>query len=663
MRTLLVANRGEIAVRVIDAARELGLRTVAVYAEPDRHGAHVHLADVAVPLGGSTAAETYLDQAKLLDAALAQGADAVHPGYGFLSEDAGFARAVQAAGLTWVGPRPDAIAVMGDKLAAKRLAEQAGIPTLPSQELHGDDPTGWSAQAETVGYPLLIKAAAGGGGRGMRLVSSPDELAEAVRSARREAEASFGHPTVFAERWLAAPRHIEVQVVADQHGNTLHLGERECSIQRRHQKLIEECPSLAVDDVLREALGAAALTLARAIDYDNVGTVEFLFDPASGQFWFLEMNTRIQVEHRVTEEVVGCDLVWWQIQCARGEPLDWIQDDVELSDTHAIEVRLYAEDPAQDWSPATGTVHRFWWDDFHDDYVVVDSGISSGHHGPVQVEVTPHFDPLLAKLTARGPSRDAAVGRLVRCLTELELHGVTTNRDYLLAVLQHPDFLEGNTTTLFVADHPGLLDAGPDPDTVALHLLASCLADAEAARQAQPWPFAPSGWRNVGQSRQSRDFEHRGQRHEVTYRIDDDRFEADVGGVTMAGRVVARDRHELLLEADGATRCYWVRTHGNTTYVNSSLGQTDLLAQDRFAPPDAMALDGGPVAPVPGRVVAVEVAAGDAVQPGQTLVVLESMKVEHHVRAPVGGTVLQVLVTVGDTVDAQQLLIRLEDPR
>ncbi len=376
------------------------------------------------------------------------------------------------------------------------------------------------------------------------------------------------------------------------------------------------------------------------------------------------MNTRIQVEHRVTEEVVGCDLVWWQIQCARGEPLDWIQDDVDLSDTHAIEVRLYAEDPAQDWLPATGTVHRFWWDDFHDDYVMVDSGISSGHHGPVQVEVTPHFDPLLAKLTARGPSRDAAVGRLVRCLTELELHGVTTNRDYLLAVLQHPDFLEGNTTTLFVADHPGLLDAGPDPDTVALHLLATCLADAEARR---PGPALAVRRRRAGATwagpTRARAFEHRGQTHEVTYRIDGDRFEAEVGGVAMAGRVVARDRHELLVEADGAARCYWVRTHGDVTYVNSSLGQTELVAQDRFAPPDVLALDGGPVAPVPGRVVAIEVAPGDAVAPSQTLVVLESMKVEHHVRAPVGGTVLQVLVAVGDTVDAQQLLIRLEDPR
>ena len=669
IHTLLVANRGEIAVRVIDAAHELGLRTVAVYAEPDRTAPHVHRADVAVPLVGSTAAETYLDQAQLLDAALAQGADAVHPGYGFLSEHAGFAAAVVEAGLTWIGPHPEAIATMGDKLAAKRIAAQVGVPTLPSAELVGGAGFEWRAQAAAVGYPLLVKASAGGGGRGMRLVADEGELEDAVRASRREALASFGNGTVFAERWLPAPRHIEVQIVADQHGHTIHLGERECSIQRRHQKLLEEAPSTAVDDTLREQLGAAAIELAQAIRYDNVGTVEFLLDAERREFYFLEMNTRIQVEHRVTEEVTGGDLVWWQIQCARGEPLEWTQDDLDI-DSHAIEVRLYAEDPALDWMPSTGRVTHFSASDEMAEYILVDSGISLLDDGPVDFEVTTHFDPLLAKLTARGYDRPTTIGRLVRYLTELELHGITTNRDYLLAVLQHPDFVEGRTTTLFVADHPTLLEAGPDPETVAQHALAAGLA-ADAGRQSeQPWAFSPIGWRNVGEAHRRTTFRHRDRTFVLTHATTTDgRVEASVDGLRLSGRIIDRvvdhrpDRTQdhVLLELDGATRCFWVNHVEDTWYVNSTLGQTDLVELPRFAERDTATLAGGPTAPVPGRVVAVEVAPGDRVAAGQVLVVLEAMKVEHQVRAAGAASVVDVLVAPGDTVEAHQLLIRLED--
>ncbi|MGZ4682933.1 MAG: acetyl/propionyl/methylcrotonyl-CoA carboxylase subunit alpha [Acidimicrobiales bacterium] len=670
IHTLLVANRGEIAVRIIEAAHELGLRTVAVYAEPDRTAPHVHRADVAVPLTGSTATETYLDQTQLLEAALAQGADAVHPGYGFLSEHAGFAAAVVEAGLTWVGPHPEAIRTMGDKLAAKRIAAQVGVPTLPSAELAGDAEFEWRAQASMVGYPLLVKAAAGGGGRGMRLVADEGELEDAVRSARREALASFGDGTVFAERWLPAPRHIEVQIVADQHGHVIHLGERECSIQRRHQKLVEEAPSTVVDDVLREQLGAAAVELAEAIRYDNVGTVEFLLDAERREFYFLEMNTRIQVEHRVTEEVTGGDLVWWQIQSARGEPLEWTQDDLEI-DRHAIEVRLYAEDPARDWLPSTGRITHFSASGSDDDvYVVVDSSIGLLDDGPVDFEVTTHFDPLLAKFTARGYDRPTAIGRLVRYLTGLELHGVTTNRDYLLAVLQHPDFVEGRTTTLFVADHPALLEAGPDPETIAQHALAAGLAADAAATIGHPWAFAPIGWRNVGVAPRRTRFRHRDQTFEVTRTVSSEgRIEATVEGLPLSGQLIERvvddrtDRRQdhVLLEIDGTTRCYWVSHVGDTWYVNSTSGQTDLVELPRFAEPTAAALAGGPTAPVPGRVVSVEVSPGATVGPGQVLVVLEAMKVEHHVRSLVTATVVDVLVAPGDTVEAHQLLIRLED--
>jgi propionyl-CoA carboxylase alpha chain len=662
IRTLLVANRGEIAVRVIDAAHELGIHTVAVYAESDRSAAHVLRADVAVSLDGTTAAETYLDQAKLLDAALATGADAVHPGYGFLSEHAGFAQAVVDAGLIWVGPHPEAIRTMGDKVAAKEIAAAAGVPTLASAALDGDGEPDWQEAAGRVGYPLLVKAAAGGGGRGMRLVADASELAEAVHSGRREAEASFGDATVFAERWLAAPHHVEIQIVGDQQGNVVQLGERECSIQRRHQKLIEEAPSPAVDAALRDQLGAAALELARAIRYDSVGTVEFLLDAERREFYFLEMNTRIQVEHRVTEEVTGCDLLWWQFQSAQGEPLGWEQEDLDL-DGHAVEVRLYAEDPARDWLPSTGTIHHFH-DDLDDDNLLVDDGLTLADGRTVPTVVSPYFDPLLAKVVARGYTRATAIGRLVRYLSRLELHGVTTNRDYLLAVLQHPDFLEGQTTTLFVADHPALLEAGPDAETVALHAVAACLAGTRRTTARRQWPFAPHGWRNIGETRSAVALRHRDRDLDVHLLFDGrdgSPFEATVDSIAVAGRVLAlRDDH-VLLEVDGLTRGYGCRIHDGTWYVNSSLGQTDLVELPRFAHAAVDAAASGPTAPVPGRIVAIEIEPGDTIEAGRTLVVLEAMKVEHHIRATLAGVVSDILVAVGDTVDAHQVLVRLEE--
>ena len=653
IRRILVANRGEIAVRIIEAAHELGMATVAVYADVDRSAMHVHDADVAVALGSGPAAASYLDQGRLLDAALTQGCDAVHPGYGFLSERADFARAVLEAGLTWIGPHPEAIASMGDKLAAKRIAARIGVPTLPSAELAGDADFEWRAQAGSVGYPLLIKAAAGGGGRGMRLVASEDELAEAVPSARREAESSFGDGTVFAERWLAAPHHVEVQIVADAHGNVIHLGERECSIQRRHQKLIEEAPSPAIDADQRESLGLIAVSLAREIGYDSVGTVEFLLDDESGECFFLEMNTRIQVEHRVTEEVAGFDLVRQQIRSAQGDALLLEQDDIEL-DGHAIEARLCAEDPAQDWLPTFGTIHRYLDDDVEIG-ITVDRAVGDGS------VIGTEFDSMLAKVVAFGRTRAIAVGRLARYLRALELHGLVTNRDYLLAVLEHPDFLEGRTTTLFVADHPTLLDAGPDPDAVVAHALAAALAASDDDRVARPWSFAPTNWRNVGSVARVDQFTHRGTPIDLVWTLAaDDAVQAESDGIVVAGRVIERLEGHVLLELDGVARCFWVNHVDDTWYVNSSLGQTDLIELPRFAEPTSTAADRGPSAPVPGRIVTVEIAVGDRVERGQRLVVLEAMKVEHPIVAHTDALVIEVLVAPGDHVDAHQLLIRLE---
>jgi propionyl-CoA carboxylase alpha chain len=428
---LLVANRGEIARRIFRTAHSMGLSTMAVYARSDADAPFVREADAAIALDGDTSAQTYLDINKILDACSASGADAVHPGYGFLSENAAFARAVIDAGLVWVGPPIAAIETMGDKLRAKRAMVEAGVPTLPAEELEeGSDS---QAAAERVGYPLLIKAAAGGGGRGMRVVEAPADLAEAIAGARREAGAAFGNDTVFIERWLASSRHVEVQILGDQHGELVHLFERECSIQRRHQKIIEEAPSPAVDDALRAAMGKAALDAARTIGYASAGTVEFLLD--GRDFWFLEVNTRLQVEHPVTEEITGLDLVREQLRIAEGEPLGYGQADLTIQG-HAIEARIYAEDPAQDFLPSPGTVTI--WEPA--DGARFDSGVESG--STVSIE----FDPMIAKVIAHAPTRREAAGKLARALANTRIQGLTNNRDFLVDTLRSSAF-GGNPIT------------------------------------------------------------------------------------------------------------------------------------------------------------------------------------------------------------------------
>jgi propionyl-CoA carboxylase alpha chain len=653
IRTLLVANRGEIAVRVLRAAHELGMRSIAVYSEVDRGAAHTLVADVAVALGGSSAAESYLDGDRIIEAARGHGADAVHPGYGFLAEDARFARAVIDAGLTWVGPHPDAIATMGDKIAAKRLASGLGVGVLPSAELIGDAAFEWRAQAATVGYPLLVKAAAGGGGRGMRLVMDEDGLEAAVVAARREALDSFGDARVFAERWLASPRHVEVQVVADRHGNTVHLGERECSIQRRHQKLIEEAPSPAVDDVVRDQMTIAAVRLAEAIDYDSVGTIEFLLDADDGTFYFLEMNTRLQVEHRVTELVTGVDLVATQLQAAQGEPLPFAQDDVELQG-HAIEARLVAEDPALDWLPSSGVVHRFWFPDHPN--VLCDHAVVEGR------AVATEYDSLLAKVVSGGATRDQAIGVLEAFLQSMHVHGLRTNRDHLAAVLTSDDFVASRTTTAFTDLNLTLLDARPGEATVAAHLLAATLwRQYDHRDRDRHTGLAPTGWRNVPALPQDVELEEHGTVHRITYELrSPDTFRATVDDRRFEGVVIGRDDDAIHLEIASTAMVFWVNRVSSTWYVNSRAGQSELVEVPRFVEPGAGLTATGPTAPVPGRVVSIEVSVGDTVTAGQTLVVMEAMKVEHRITAASDGKVVEVLAKEGDRVDAHALLVRLE---
>ena len=654
--TLLVANRGEIARRIMRTARAMGLRTVAVYSEPDATALHVRDADVAVPLGGSTPTDSYLAIDKLLDAARRTGADAVHPGYGFLSESAAFAAAVQEAGLVWVGPTPDQIEQMGSKLRAKELASAAGVPTLSSVPVSPGGDLGEVLHA--VGFPLLVKASAGGGGRGMRLVPSPDALADAVVGASREAESAFGDGTVFCERYVATGRHVEVQVFGDTHGTVVHLGERECSIQRRNQKVIEEAPSPGIGPSIRARMHDAAVQLASAIGYVGAGTVEFLVDGSGddAEFFFLEMNTRLQVEHPVTEAIHGVDLVRWQLLVAQGQPLPATQADV-VAEGHAIEVRLYAEDPAQHWLPTFGRLHRYRPDPRLDG-VRWEDGVAEGD------VISTFYDPMLAKVITHAPTRREAAAALAGALSRLAVHGPKTNRETLVAVLRHPDFLAGSTFTTFFEHHPDVLHPGPDEATQAAHLAATVLAQARRRRASDTlWGFAASGWRNLRTQGQRAAYERPdGELVEVQYDVAaNGGFELQVEGATWHGRLLDCSWHgdgaEVLVELDHRTERVTLHQVGATVYANSAGGQSELRERERFPLPNPADAAGGPTAPVPGTVIAVNVAAGDEVVEGQVLVVLEAMKMEHRIAAAGPATVAEVRVSVGDQVNDGDLLV------
>ena len=639
IRTLLVANRGEIARRVFRTARAMGIRCVAVFSDADSGAPFVIDADVAVRLPGG-----YLDSEAVVAAAVAAGADAVHPGYGFLAENAGFARAVSDAGLVWVGPAPAAIETMGDKLAAKTAAAAAGVPTLPSSE----DP----ADAGEVGFPLMVKAAAGGGGKGMRLVSEPAELEASVAAARREALGGFGDETVFLERYLPRCRHIEIQILGDAHGNVVHLGERECSIQRRHQKIIEESPSPAVNDELRAAMGGAAVGLASSIGYCSAGTVELLLDDDTGEFFFLEVNTRLQVEHPVTEEVTGIDLVREQLRVAAGEPLGYSQADIAFSG-HAIEARLYAEDPASGFLPAVGTLAAFAPP--AEPAVRWDSGVDAG------TEVGLDYDPMLAKVIAHAPSRTEAAGRLALALERLHAGGVTTNRHFLVAALRSDAFLAGDTTTDFIER--------ADPSRAAAPSAAECQQAAVAAamwlqdaerREARTLGWMPSGWRHgrLPPERAELAVESAAGPVEMTvsYRPERDGsfIVQAVGGDASAearARIAAWSPETLDVEWDSRRVRYAVTADGDRVHLTGDSETVTVRRLPRFSPPDAGGAAGGFAAPMPGVIVEVRVEPGEQVAAGRTLVVMEGMKMEHHVSAPCDGTVTEVLVAPGDQVD------------
>ncbi len=664
IRKLLVANRGEIARRVMRSARAMGIACVAVCSDPDADAPHVREADEFVRLPGASAADTYLKVDVLVQAAWASGADAVHPGYGFLSEHAGFARACADAGLVFVGPPGDVIEAMGSKLAAKATMAAAGVPVLPTVEIPAsaeggrDGLDGLVDQAAALGWPVLVKASAGGGGRGMRVVDGPDALPDALASAQREAAAAFGDGTVFLEPYVSRPRHVEVQVLADAHGNVVHLFERECSIQRRHQKIVEESPSPAVTPELRAELGTAAVTAARAVGYVNAGTVEFLLFE-DGRFAFLEMNTRLQVEHPVTEFVTGLDLVRLQLLVADGGVLPEEAIHPQMRG-HAIEVRLYAEDATRAWQPSAGTVHRFRVP--HEPGLRTDSGVEDGS------EVSSYYDPMLAKVIAHAPTRADAARALAGALERSQVHGVTTNRDLLVRILRHPEFLAGDIDTGFLERHdPAVLGAPlADAATEQLHAVAAALAS-QAERRATATVLAglPSGWRNNPSLPQTSAYTGHGGRIDVAYRFDrtgrctsvcvDGQERADL-------TVLACGPSRVVLAADGVARHYDVQRVGALTWVDGPDGASVLTEVERFPLPGAQLAAGALVAPLPGTVVKVAVAVGDLVAAGDTLVAIEAMKMEHEVRATVDGTVAEVHVAPGDQVEAGRLLVVIHEP-
>jgi acetyl-CoA/propionyl-CoA carboxylase biotin carboxyl carrier protein len=668
--TVLIANRGEIAVRVIRTLRGLGVRSVAVFSDADAGARHVAEADVSVHIGPTPAAQSYLNMRAVLDAAARTRAQAVHPGYGFLSENAAFARACQEAGLAFIGPPASAIEAMGDKIRAKATVAAAGVPVVPGGGAEGDSDEVLHNLALKTGFPVLLKPSAGGGGKGMRLVTSEGELAEAIASARREAKSSFGDDTLLVERFVTDPRHIEIQVLADTHGTVLHLGERECSLQRRHQKIIEEAPSPLLSATQRDAMGAAAVEAARACGYTGAGTVEFIVNGSNpDDYFFMEMNTRLQVEHPVTEMITGLDLVELQLRVAAGERLGLTQDDIRL-DGHSVEARIYAEDPARGFLPTGGRVLRL-----HEPAgpgVRVDSALRPG------LEIGGAYDPMLAKVIAHGPDRETALRRLDGALSETTLLGVSTNVAFLRALLRHPDVLAGDLDTGLVEraldDLVAPEQAVPDPvyAVAALQKVLERDPAANATADRDPWDL-PGGWRLGEPAWSTWRFELSGHDPvDVRVRGRVGAAEVSVGGgepVACALRVDGRgdggtDGGDLVLSYADATQRYtsagtdgrrWLGRRGRTWALN----ETDRLSAARTSGAGGAA--GGILrSPMPGTVLSVAVAEGDQVSAGQPLVVIEAMKMEHSVRAPFDGVVAAVVVKAGATVGVDEPLVTVE---
>jgi geranyl-CoA carboxylase alpha subunit len=654
--SILVANRGEIACRVLRTARDLGYRTVAVYSEADRDAPHTALADEAVLIGPAAVGESYLDIGRILEAARRTGAEAIHPGYGFLSENAAFARACHDAGICFIGPPAEAIGLMGNKAAAKRRMLEAGVPCVPGYQGPEQDDATLSAAAEEIGLPLMVKAAAGGGGRGMRLVREHRGLIEAFRLARAEALGAFGSEELILEKALARPRHVEFQVFADHHGNFVHLGERDCSVQRRHQKVVEEAPCPVMNTELRARMGAAAVEAARSIGYAGAGTVEFLLDE-DGAFYFLEMNTRLQVEHPVTEWVTGLDLVELQISVAQGEPLPPGLADLPLQG-HAIEARLYAEDPARDFMPCSGRVAL--WRPPAGAGVRVDAGIETG------LKIAPFYDAMVAKVIAWGTSREIARKRLLRALRETALFGVASNRDYLISILEDEVFAAGRATTAFVADKAASLVQKPllaDFSRAAAAAVLCCRAQAARSASAAVRVSRPLlNWSSSGLLTSHCLMESGGHEQRLTLTVSDGVYRVGDGERQLSVEVLQDDGSSAEMALDGTAHrvLYCAVTDTVTWLALADRSECYVNRLTRTAGPAAAAGEERVTAPMHGALRAINVAAGDRVVRGQSLLVLEAMKMQHEVQAGIDGMVTSICREVGSQVAAGELILELE---
>ena len=614
----------------------MGIKCVAVFVDADKDAPFVKMADEAIKLSSS-----YMDGSAIIDAAIQSGAEAIHPGYGFLSENAAFARKVKSNKLIWIGPSPHVIKVMGDKLKAKELAEKSGVPTLPM--------TSNTKDVKSIGYPILIKAAAGGGGKGMRIVKKESELKDSIISAKREALSSFGDDRIFIERYVEKSRHIEIQILGDEHGNVVHLGERECSIQRRHQKIIEESPSPRIDPLLREEMGQAAVKLAKKIKYCSAGTVEFLFDDKTDEFWFLEVNTRLQVEHPVTEAVTGIDLVAEQIKIARGDELEFAQDDIDWHG-HAIEARLYAEDPGNNFLPEIGTLHAY--DTSLASEVRWDSGVEEGS------VIGTDFDPMLSKVISWAPNRIDAANKLARGLERAHMGGVVTNRQFLISCLRNENFISGNTTTDFIEREA--LETRKNLSVNELHQTSTALALwlAQQNRVSDPVTgFMPANWTNGRMPLQRVKLRFIQDEIEVKYKLNKDSLYEVMGSIC---EIYDCDSAGIDVEIDSHRFYAHVTEAGSEITINMPFGDVNASVLPRFIEPGNDVPEGGLIAPMPGKVIDVKVKKGSKVKAGDTLVIIEAMKMEHAIKATETGKIAKVMIKLNDQVDNGATLLVLE---
>ena len=633
--SILIANRGEIACRIIKTAKEMGIRSIAVYVDADKDSLFVKQADESIRLedGG------YLDGDQIINAAKMTGAQAIHPGYGFLSENASFARKVKKEKLIWVGPSPNVISVMGDKLKAKELAIKADVPTLPM--------TSKPKEAKKIGYPLLIKAAAGGGGKGMRIVNKEKDLKESIVSAQREAKSGFNDERIFIERYVEKSRHIEIQILGDSKGNVVHLGERECSIQRRHQKIIEESPSPRISDDVRNKMGEAAVKLAKQIKYESAGTVEFLFDDKTEEFWFLEVNTRLQVEHPVTEEVTGIDLVCEQLKIARGESLEFDQKDITWTGS-SIEARLYAEDPNNDFLPEIGTLIAF--EENNSAEARWDTGVNKG------TVVGTDFDPMLAKIISYAPNRTDAAGKLAKALESAHIGGVKTNRDFLVNCLKTKEFLDGDTTSDFIERvKPSRKLEINQSEIEHASAIAAMWMQQQNRNNSNVAKFMPSGWTNGRLPNQKVTFEFENTEYDFEYK--QKRDQKFLFSNNKEAFIYSSDEDGIDMIFDGKRHYSKVTVSKNNILVHMPFGDVMLELKPRFKMPGTEVTIGGLIAPMPGKVIDVKVKKGKKVKAGDTLVILEAMKMEHSIKASEDGTVSELLISVNDQVENGALLM------